>query len=56
MAVSTEEIRDNYLRAKERIDRSLSISGETDRRVRIMAVTKTHPAETVSAVEIAINF
>ena len=50
MAVSTEEIRDNYLRAKERIDRSLSISGETDRRVRIMAVTKTHPAETVSAV------
>ncbi|MBD3278449.1 MAG: YggS family pyridoxal phosphate-dependent enzyme [Candidatus Aegiribacteria sp.] len=50
MAVSTEEIRDNYLRAKERIDRSLSIAGEPGRRVRIMAVTKTHQADTVKAV------
>lgn len=47
MDLSVEDIRINLQMAGELIDRSLTISGESHRRVKIMVVTKTHPAEVV---------
>jgi PLP dependent protein len=47
MTTAAQIIKDNLMCAEEKVLDALHSTGESDRTVRIMAVTKTHPVETV---------
>lgn len=56
MTISADSVRTGLELARELIDKAIGSTGETGRRVRIMAVTKTHPAEVVRmAIEAGVG-
>ena len=56
VVISLQSIKDNFNRAGELVDKSLERAGESERIVRIMAVTKTHPVDVAGkAIEAGIR-
>ncbi|MCD4777190.1 MAG: YggS family pyridoxal phosphate-dependent enzyme [Candidatus Aegiribacteria sp.] len=48
MVLSVKVIKSNLLKARELVEDSLELCGESGREVKIMAVTKTHPVDVAS--------